>query len=174
MSARLQAERLKKKRHSSNFGRITLFLATGYAGTTMVTKNVRFHVHIRRPTLTSGCPTAQMSGIGAPRTGFCSLGAVSMSAALRGASDEDFERSAQWLADMIRGYLFPKTSVRFLRRVVEIIQARPGHHESQAMCEGFCAHPNCHKVCARASDSHRHCRCFQHQMENMRDRHCNR
>ena len=30
------------------------------------------------------------------------------------------------------------------------------------------------KVCARASDSHHHCRCFQHQMENMRDTHCHK
>ena len=78
------------------------------------------------------------------------------------------------MADIIKGYLFPKTAMRFLRRVVEIIQAQPGYQHSPEMCQGFCAHPNCHKVCARATDSHRHCRCFHHQMENMRDRQCNR
>ena len=61
--------------------------------------------------------------------------ADSMSAALRGASDEDFERSAHWLADIIKGYLFPKTAVRFLRRVVEIIQAQPGYQHSPEMCQ---------------------------------------
>ena len=93
-----------------------------------------------------------------------------MSMALRGASDRDFEESAQWLANAIKWYLSPKTAVRFIRRVVEIIQAQPDYQESRDMCEGFCAHPNCHMVCARASDSHRHCRCFQHQVENMRNR----
>ena len=104
----------------------------------------------------------------------CKDTADSMSAALQGATDEDFERSAHWLVDIIKGYLLPRTAVRFLRRVVEIIQTQPGYHDGPNMCQGFCAQPNCHKVCARASDYHRHCRCFHHQMENMRDRHCNR
>ena len=75
---------------------------------------------------------------------------TSMSMALRGASDRDFEQSAQWLANAIKWYLSPKTAVRFIRRVVEIIQAQSDYQESRDMCEGFCAHPNCHMVCARA------------------------
>ena len=93
-----------------------------------------------------------------------------MSAALQGASDRDFEDNARWLANTIKWYLSPKSAVRFLIRVVEIIEGQPDYEESQDMCGGFCAYPTCNLVCARASDSHRHCRCFQHQVENMRKR----
>ena len=90
-----------------------------------------------------------------------------MSAAFQGASNRDFEDSATWLANTIKWYLSPKSAVRFLRRVVEIIENQPDYEESQDMCGGFCAYSTCDLVCARASDSRRHCRCFQHQVENM-------
>ena len=98
---------------------------------------------------------------------------TAMSAALQGASDRDFEDNAIWLANTIKWYLSPKSAVRFLRRVVEIIESQPDYEESQDMCGGFCAYSTCNLVCARASDSHRHCRCFQHQLENMRKRRWN-
>ena len=96
-----------------------------------------------------------------------------MPAALQGASDRDFEDHAIWLANTIKWYLSPKSAVRFLRRVVEIIESQPDYVESQDMCRGFCAYSTCNLVCARASDSHRHCRCFQRQVENMRKRRLN-
>ena len=52
-----------------------------------------------------------------------------MSMAFRGASDRDFEQSAQWLANAIKWYLSPKTAVGFIRRVVEIIQAQPDYQK---------------------------------------------
>ena len=96
-----------------------------------------------------------------------------MSAAFQGASDRDFEEHAKWLGDTIKWYLSPKSAVRFLRRVVEIIESQPEYAQTQDMCTGFCAYSTCSLVCARASDSHRHCRCFQHQMDNLRKRRLN-
>ena len=71
-----------------------------------------------------------------------------MSAALQGASDRDFEDHAMWLADTIKWYLSPRSAVRFLRRVVEIIESQPDYAETQDMCGGFCAYSTCNLVCA--------------------------
>ena len=46
-----------------------------------------------------------------------------MSAAFRG--DEDFEQKAMWLATTLLRQLTPRSTVRFLRRVTEIVQSDP-------------------------------------------------
>ena len=96
---------------------------------------------------------------------YCRISA--MSAAFRGTTDRDFEEHANWLADTSKWYLTPRSAVRFLRRVVEILESQPDYAETQDTCTGFCAYSTCNLVCAR------HCRCFQHQMDNMRKRRLN-
>ena len=91
-----------------------------------------------------------------------------MSAAFRG--DEDFEQKAMWLATTLLRQLTPRSAVRFLRRVIEIGQSDPEYQDRSDTCLEECGYANCDRVCARASDAHRHCRCLEHQRQDMRNR----
>ena len=123
------------------------------------------YLHLRQNTMLHATVLTSRS----PRDSLCAA-FLAMSAAFQGSTERDFENFAQWLAAAIKSVLIPRSAVRYLRHVVEILESDPDYWSKSRGCGGLCAYPNCSLVCTRASDTHRHCRCFEHQMENMRNR----